>query len=50
MRKTGPKKRGNRGVYSVSSEIITKQTPKNIIKSKTASDTKEGGSKDTVLS
>jgi len=35
-------------VYSVSSEIITKQTPKNMVKSKNLSDTKEGGSKDTL--
>jgi len=48
MRKTGPRKRGNRSVYNISSEIFTKQTPKNINESKNASDTKEGGSKDTL--
>jgi len=48
MRKTGPKKRGKGSVCNISSEIFTKQTPKNINKSENASDSKEGGSKDTL--
>jgi hypothetical protein len=44
IRKTGPEERGKRSVCNISIEIFTKQTPKNINKSKNASDTKEGGS------
>jgi len=48
MRKTGPKTRGTRGVRDISSERFTKETPKNIKKSKNASNTKWEGSKDTL--
>jgi hypothetical protein len=47
MKKTAPKTRGKSSVCKISSEIFTKETPKNIKKSKNASDTKEG-SKDIL--
>jgi hypothetical protein len=48
MRKTGPKTRGKRSVCNISSERFTKEIPKNIKKSKNASDTKGEVSKDTL--
>jgi len=40
MRNPGPKKRGKRSVCKISTQIFTKETPKNFKKSKNASDTK----------
>jgi len=48
MRKTGPKARGKRSVCNISRKRFTKETPKNIKKSKNASDTKGEDSKDTL--
>jgi len=48
MRKTGHKKRGKRRVCNISSERFTKEAPKNIKKSKSASDIRREGSKDTL--
>ena len=47
-RKTGPNKRGKRSVCNASSKRFTRETPKNVKKSKNASDTKEEVSKGTL--
>jgi hypothetical protein len=48
MRKTGHKKRGKRNVCNIANERFTKEVPKDIKKSKDASDIKGEGSKDTL--
>ena len=48
MTKTGPKKRGKRRVWTISSERFTKEMAKSMNKSNNTSDTKQECSKDTL--
>jgi hypothetical protein len=48
MRRTGPKTRGKRSVFNISSERFKKETPENIKKSKNESNTTGQDFKDTL--